>query len=66
MAVAMDVSFTAVYRKVPEGFIAFVEELPDANTQGATLDSRCALAAEPQAVRRREEGYHVADQIFSP
>ena len=23
---------------VPEGFIAFVEELPGANTQGATLD----------------------------
>jgi predicted RNase H-like HicB family nuclease len=34
----MDVSFTAVYRKVPEGFIAFVEELTGANTQGATLE----------------------------
>ena len=32
------VEFTAVYRKVPEGFVAFVEELPGANTQGATLD----------------------------
>jgi len=30
-------SFTAVYRKVPEGYIAFVEELPGANTQGDTL-----------------------------
>ncbi len=30
--------FTAVYQKVPEGYIAFVEELPGANTQGATLD----------------------------
>ena len=29
---------TAVFRKVPEGYIAFVEELPGANTQGATLD----------------------------
>jgi len=29
---------TAVYMKVPEGYIAFVEELPGANTQGATLD----------------------------
>ena len=38
MPVAMDVRFTAVYRKVPEGFIAFVEELPGANTQGATLE----------------------------
>ena len=29
---------TAVFMQVPEGFIAFVEELPGANTQGATLD----------------------------
>ena len=31
-------SLTAVYMQVPEGYIAFVEELPGANTQGATLD----------------------------
>jgi predicted RNase H-like HicB family nuclease len=30
-------SFTAVYQKVPEGYIGFVEELPGANTQGSTL-----------------------------
>lgn len=30
-------SLTAVYRKVPEGYIAFVEELPGANSQGDTL-----------------------------
>ena len=29
---------TAVYVEVPEGFVGFVEELPGANTQGATLD----------------------------
>ncbi len=29
---------TAVYMKVPEGYAAFVEELPGANTQGGTLD----------------------------
>ena len=29
---------TAVYVKVQEGYAAFVEELPGANTQGATLD----------------------------
>jgi len=34
----MNIRLTAVYRKVPEGYIAFVEELPGANTQGATLD----------------------------
>ena len=30
-------AFTAVFKKVPEGYLAFVEELPGANTQGATL-----------------------------
>ncbi len=30
--------FTAVYMKVPEGYVAFVEELPGANTQGETLE----------------------------
>ncbi len=34
----MDIVFTAVYRKVPEGYIGFVEELPGANTQGETLE----------------------------
>ena len=29
---------TAVFQRVPEGYIAFVEELPGANTQGDTLD----------------------------
>ncbi len=28
---------TAVYQRVQEGYIAFVEELPGANTQGDTL-----------------------------
>jgi len=30
--------FTAVYQEVPAGYIAFVEEIPGANTQGATLE----------------------------
>ena len=29
--------FNAVFKKVPEGYIGFVEELPGANTQGKTL-----------------------------
>ncbi len=29
---------TAVFMSVPEGYIAFVEELPGANTQGPTLE----------------------------
>jgi predicted RNase H-like HicB family nuclease len=31
-------AFTAVFQRVPGGYIAFVEELPGANTQGATLE----------------------------
>ncbi len=34
----MQLQFTAVFQRVPEGYIGFVEELPGANTQGATLD----------------------------
>lgn len=34
----MRMKLTAVFQKVPEGFIGFVEELPGANTQGATLE----------------------------
>jgi len=30
--------FTAVFERAPEGYIAFVEELPGANTQGDTRD----------------------------
>lgn len=31
-------TWTAVYLKVPSGYVAFVEELPGANTQGATIE----------------------------
>jgi predicted RNase H-like HicB family nuclease len=34
----MPITLTAVYRKVPEGYVGFVEELPGANTQGDTLE----------------------------
>jgi predicted RNase H-like HicB family nuclease len=39
---------TAVFQQVPEGYIAFVEELPGANSQGATLEE--ARAALQEAV----------------
>jgi predicted RNase H-like HicB family nuclease len=29
---------TAVFEKVPEGYIGFIEELPGVNTQGPTID----------------------------
>ena len=37
---------TAVYMKVPEGYVAFVEELPGANTQGETLEEARANLEE--------------------
>lgn len=38
--------FTAIFEQVPEGYIAFVEEIPGANTQGATLDEARGNLAE--------------------
>ena len=34
----MKIQLTAIFKAVPEGYIGFVEELPGANTQGATLE----------------------------
>jgi predicted RNase H-like HicB family nuclease len=42
----MNLELTAVYVPFPEGYAAFVEELPGANTQGATLDEARANLRE--------------------
>lgn len=59
----MTLQFTAVFRKVPEGYIAFVEELPGANTQGTTLEEArtnlreaVMLVLEANRTLAREEG----------
>ena len=46
----MDLNLTAVFQKVPEGYIGFVEELPGANTQGATLEEARANLQEAVAL----------------
>jgi predicted RNase H-like HicB family nuclease len=47
----MPAQLTAVYRKVPEGYIGWVEEIPGANVQEATLDeARGSLAEAVQLV----------------
>ena len=57
----MSLELTAVFRKDPEGgFVAFVEELPGANTQGETLDEarenlREAVALVLESNRARAE-----------
>lgn len=32
------IKLTAVFMKVPEGYVAYLEELPGANTQGTTRE----------------------------
>lgn len=47
----MNVQLTAIFKRVPEGYIAFVEELPGANTQGKTLqETRSNLKEAVQLV----------------
>ena len=47
----MSLELTAVFRKDPDGgFVAFVEELPGANTQGETLDEARANLREAIAL----------------
>ena len=63
---------TAVFEKVPEGYIGFVEELPGANTQGATLEEARANLAEAVAMvleanrSLAEEGLRGKDVIREP
>jgi predicted RNase H-like HicB family nuclease len=64
--------FTAVYQKVPEGYIGFVEEVPGANTQGVTLEEtkanlREAIALVLEANRMlAEESIHAQEVIKEP
>jgi predicted RNase H-like HicB family nuclease len=65
---------TAVYMKVPEGFVAFVEELPGANTQGETLEEvrenlkeavQLVLEANRELAERSLVGRSVSKERFS-
>jgi predicted RNase H-like HicB family nuclease len=47
---SMKLRLTAVFRKFPDGYAAFVEELPGANTQGATLEEARTNLAEAVAM----------------
>jgi predicted RNase H-like HicB family nuclease len=42
----MPLTLTAVYQKVPEGYIGFVEKRPGASTQGATIEEARANLKE--------------------
>ena len=65
---------TAVYMQVPEGYVAFVEELPGANTQGATLDEarenlreavQLVLEANRELAERSLAGKSVSKEPFA-
>ena len=65
---------TAVYMQVPEGYIAFVEELPGANTQGTTLDEtrenlkeavQLVLEANRELAERSLRGQNVSREPFA-
>ena len=64
---------TAVYMQVPEGYVGFVEELPGANTQGATLEEarenlqeavQLILEANRELVERSLVGKRVTKEPF--
>ena len=42
----MQIEFTAIFKKVPEGYVGFIPELPGANTQGQTLEEARANLRE--------------------
>jgi predicted RNase H-like HicB family nuclease len=69
----MKLELTAIFRKVPEGYIGFVEELPGANTQGATLKEtrknleeavRMVLEANRELAREESQGQEVIREPF--
>ena len=73
-ATGFDMELTAVYIQVPEGYIAFVEELPGANTQGATLDEarenlkeavQLVLEANRELTERSLVGQRVSKERFA-
>ena len=64
---------TAVYMAVPEGYIAFIEELLGANTQGDTLDEarenlkeavELVLEANRELARQSLKGQNVTREPF--
>lgn len=65
---------TAVFERVPEGYVGFIEELPGANTQGSTLEEArenlqeaVALVLEANRALAEEslEGRDVIRESFS-
>jgi len=67
------VKLTAVYEQVPGGYVGYVQELPGANTQGATLEETRAnlneavqlvLQANRELAEQELEGRRVTREPF--
>ncbi len=67
--------FTAVFAQAPEGYIAFVEEIPGANTRDETLDEarrnlvgavRLVLEANRVLAEESLLGKHIIREPLSP
>lgn len=68
-------SFTAIFQKVKEGYIGFIEEIPGANTQGNTLEETrenlreamyLVLEANKQLAEEEIAGREVIRESFHP
>ncbi len=71
----MELQLTAVFQKVHEGYIGFVEELPGANTQGETLEEArenlneavaLVLAANRELSKESLRGHDVIRESLRP
>ncbi|HEX6911173.1 MAG TPA: type II toxin-antitoxin system HicB family antitoxin [Longimicrobium sp.] len=60
----MRMEFTAVFHRVPEGYIAWIEELPGTNTQGGSLEE--ARANLEEAVQLVIEANRMLAQAHDP
>ncbi len=69
----LTMQLTAVFMPCPEGYIGFVEELPGANTQGATLEEarlnlkeavQMVLEANRELAQRSIAGKDVSREPF--
>lgn len=67
------VKLTAVFVKIPEGYAAFVEELPGANTQGESIEEarenlreavQLVLDANREQSRQAVRGAEVVRESF--
>ena len=54
---------TAVYQKVVEGYIAFIEEMPGANAQGKTLEEARANLVEAVEMVMEANRYLAEERI---